>query len=274
MPRCARTEAALKSGKCAINPSVQRTLTSLASNTMLACGIHKCTFRCHRVTDHSKVECNQLVNKTCDRNHQTRVPCRRRDDGCHECVREDQETERRIRRDLDLEAERQKRQAAYMKELTEIQDELDHQRRAIKYVVEEEEQKTTIAQHKADLEALQKTRNNILAQKQQRSQNDDASSPSKAPDLSPGQSNETESEDDVWCAETAKGDWERMKTLGGAQSEPLDALMSMIGLEDVKKELLAIKTKVDTSLRQGVSLASERLSCSLLGNPGTGMRYA
>ena len=33
----------------------------------------------------------------------------------------------------------------------------------------------------------------------------------------------------------------------------------------------ALKSKVDTALRQGISMASERFSCSMLGNPGTGM---
>jgi hypothetical protein len=46
--------------------------------------------------------------------------------------------------------------------------------------------------------------------------------------------------------------------------------MQMIGLEKVKEEFLAVKSKVDTALRQGVSMASERFSCSMLGNPGTG----
>lgn len=180
-------------------------------------------------------------------------------------MRGDQETEKRIRRDLDLEIERQKRQAAYMKELTEIRDEIDHQRRTIRYVIEEDEQKKTISQHRADLEVLQKTHGNILARKQHISQSVDASPPFE--DVSTGQAEL----DDAWCVGTAKGDWERMKALEGAQSTPLDTLMSMIGLEDVKKEFLAIKTKVDTSLRQGVPLTSERFSCTLLGNPGTGM---
>lgn len=254
----------------AANPPFIRALTITASDTPLSCGIHKCTFRCHRVSDHSKVECNQLVSKTCDRNHRIRVTCQRRSDGCHQCVREDEETERRIRRDLDLELERQKRQAAYMRDLAEIQDEIHHQRRTIKYAFEEDEQKITIAQQKADLEALKKTHRNILAQKQQSIQTDGGGPSSKPQALPSEQASET-GNGGIWHQETAKGEWERIKTSEGAQSEPLDSLMSMIGLEDVKKEFLAIKTKVDTSVRQGTSLSSGRFSCSLLGNPGTGI---
>lgn len=44
----------------------------------------------------------------------------------------------------------------------------------------------------------------------------------------------------------------------------------MIGLEDVKAQVLRIKAKVETSIRQGTDLKKERLGLVLLGNPGTG----
>lgn len=47
----------------------------------------------------------------------------------------------------------------------------------------------------------------------------------------------------------------------------------MIGLEEVKNQMLRIKSKVDTSLRQGTDLRKERLGLVLLGNPGTGLSF-
>ncbi|PNY26752.1 NFX1-type zinc finger-containing protein 1 [Tolypocladium capitatum] len=233
----------------------------LYSGATLQCGVHKCRLRCHRVADHSKTKCQQLISKTCARQHQTQVPCCRQQDGCHKCIQEDKEQELQIRRDLDLEAERQKRQAAYVKELSEIHAELDLQRRIIRYEAEEEEQKKTISQHTADLEALKETRNRIHVQKQHTKKSQEA----------PGQGNESGKPDnESTLPGTSKDDWEHMKKFEGAKSKPLDTLMDMIGLEDVKRAFLSIQTKVNTSLRQGVSLATERLSCSLLGNPGTG----
>jgi hypothetical protein len=41
-------------------------------------------------------------------------------------------------------------------------------------------------------------------------------------------------------------------------------------LETVKEKFLAIKSKVDTLVRQGVPLNGERFGAALLGNPGTG----
>jgi hypothetical protein len=42
------------------------------------------------------------------------------------------------------------------------------------------------------------------------------------------------------------------------------------GLEAVKQRFLDIKAKVDTVVRQNVSLKGERYGAVLLGNPGTG----
>jgi hypothetical protein len=42
------------------------------------------------------------------------------------------------------------------------------------------------------------------------------------------------------------------------------------GLEAVKQQFLDIKAKVDTVVRQNVSLKGERYGAVLLGNPGTG----
>jgi DNA replication protein DnaC len=44
----------------------------------------------------------------------------------------------------------------------------------------------------------------------------------------------------------------------------------LVGLESVKQQFLSIKAKVDTVVRQGVSLKGERFGAALLGNPGTG----
>ncbi|CAG8072301.1 unnamed protein product [Penicillium salamii] len=68
----------------------------------------------------------------------------------------------------------------------------------------------------------------------------------------------------------AKSEWDYQKKFCMAQSKEFDELMDMVGLESVKAKFLAIKSKVDTSIRQGVSLDRERFGSVLLGNPGTG----
>jgi hypothetical protein len=68
----------------------------------------------------------------------------------------------------------------------------------------------------------------------------------------------------------AEADWDRQKRVEGAESDAIDALMAMTGLEQVKAKFLDIKAVVDTANRQGVALKN-RYNIALLGNPGTGV---
>ncbi len=65
-------------------------------------------------------------------------------------------------------------------------------------------------------------------------------------------------------------EWQRQKDQENAHNPAIDKIMEMIGLEDVKAQVLKIKAKVETSIRQGTDLKKERLGLVLLGNPGTG----
>jgi hypothetical protein len=133
---------------------------------------------------------------------------------------------------------------------------------------EEEEQKKTLAQQRADVEGLRETA--IRMSEMNDAKNLAAST--KAENSSGA--NHVEEENcptvDLDLPGSAKEEWEYLKQYEMAKSEPLDELMRMIGLEDVKQEFVSIKQKVDTTVRQNTSLASERFSCTMLGNPGTG----
>ncbi|KAG6844632.1 hypothetical protein H0H87_005289, partial [Tephrocybe sp. NHM501043] len=65
-------------------------------------------------------------------------------------------------------------------------------------------------------------------------------------------------------------EWERQKAIEGASSPEIDAIMSMTGLEGVKKEVLSNKAVIEIKKRRGDSLKHERFNAVLLGNPGTG----
>lgn len=239
------------------------------SDAPLNCGLHNCIMRCHRVEDHSKMPCPHKVERICERGHKLKMPCHMRNDKCRTCAREDIETERRIKRDLKLEAERQAREAAYRRELQEIQDEADHERRRLRYRKDEEEQQKTLAQQRADLAALRKTAERVLkAPKAQARQNMPGSFPGVDPPTPPTDADLSGSLQDL--PDGAAQEWQYLKQFEGAKSEPLDQLVGMIGLEEVKSEFLCVKSKVDTAIRQGITLCRERFGCSMLGNPGTG----
>lgn len=248
---------------------IYRVLINYCSDAPLNCGLHNCNMRCHRVDDHSKMPCPQKVERVCDRGHKLKMPCHMRNDKCRTCAQEDLETERRVKRDLKLEADRQAREAAYKRELQEIQDEIDHERRTIRYRKDAEEQQKTLAQQRADLAALKQTAERVLkAEKAQAKQNMPGSFPRADPPTPPTDADSSDSLQDL--PDGAAQEWQYLKQLEGAKNESLDELMGMIGLEEVKSEFLSVKSRVDTAIRQDVSLGKERFGCSMLGNPGTG----
>lgn len=235
--------------------------------------MHKCKSRCHRVIDHSQAPCHEILVKTCERNHKLKVSCDRQNDNCRDCIREDKEQERRIKRDLQLEEDRVRKEEAYVKELQEMDDELDHQRRRNKYLSDEQIREQTLEQRRQELAALKDAE--IRAQEQVKQRDEITRRVAEKAKRRAKQTTSVEREADSQnplgdLPDTAEGEWSYLKEFDGASSKPMDALMSMIGLEEVKQKFLGIKYKVDTAVRQGISLSKERYSCSMLGNPGTG----
>ncbi|KAM3507032.1 hypothetical protein MY10362_002023 [Beauveria mimosiformis] len=173
---------------------------------------------------------------------------------------EEADIARRAKRDLEIEKDRQAKQAAYRQELSIIQDEIESLKRQNKYLQEEESQSRTMQQLREDLAALKETKERQESMEKSR--------------LALTHQNEKsaaliETTSDI-APDSARYEWERMKRDEHASNAELDTLMSMIGLESVKMSFLDIKSTVDTALRQGVSTENERFGCSLLGNPGTG----
>jgi hypothetical protein len=65
-------------------------------------------------------------------------------------------------------------------------------------------------------------------------------------------------------------EWQRQKDVEGTSCTAIDAVMGMIGLEDVKRQMLRIKDKIEVTQRQNTSIEDERFNIVFLGNPGTG----
>ncbi|KUJ17460.1 P-loop containing nucleoside triphosphate hydrolase protein, partial [Mollisia scopiformis] len=73
----------------------------------------------------------------------------------------------------------------------------------------------------------------------------------------------------------AAGEWEQQKRedqeiCDKKWAKPLDDLMALVGLEEVKAQFLAIKAKIDTCGEQNINLKTERFNVIFQGNPGTG----
>ncbi|KAF1835315.1 P-loop containing nucleoside triphosphate hydrolase protein [Decorospora gaudefroyi] len=257
---------------------------------ILKCSVHTCPQRCHQLQDHSKMNCKAIITSTCAKSHKVTRRCHESATAtCRKCEAELQAQERRRQRDHQLDKERQDKQRAYALRLIEIEDEIEHQKRILKDQGDERDRQQAIEQKRQDLSNLRAKANRPPQQpapassepSATRSNNTSASKdgsaapkPAQAP--TPGTTaspqpttieNETQPD---WDKSDARDDWEWQKEFEGAENEALDSLVSMIGLESVKQQFLAIKAKVDVVVRQNVSLKGERFGAALLGNPGTG----
>lgn len=168
-----------------------------------------------------------------------------------------------------MEMERQSKQDAYRSQLQDLEDEIDLHRRQMKYAAEETEQENTVREKTNQLKTLRETKKRMEEAKNKAAQNElhqktSSKNGSGSDDSAKAKSNF------VANPSKARDEWETMKSSQEVSNDALDKLMEMIGLESVKDQFLSIKSSVDTKIRQGVSLADERFSCSLLGNPGTG----
>jgi hypothetical protein len=194
---------------------------------------------------------------------------------CKKCEAELRAQEERQKRDYKLDQERQAKQQAYAAKLAEIEDEISHQKRLIKDQDEEQARQNALAQRKQDLLNLKEKGTGApkapveppsTLQRPITPQNSEGSRPQATTPSVPAASSDTSdptSDDGApaqsdaqpdWNESEARDDWLEQKELWGAENEALDSLMSMIGLESVKEQFLAIKDKIDTLVRQDVPL--------------------
>ncbi|KAI1142174.1 P-loop containing nucleoside triphosphate hydrolase protein [Hypoxylon sp. FL0543] len=283
---------------------------SLPCNETLSCGKHTCPMRCHMRVDHSKMPCHEIINDVCSQQHKFVWLCSQKTPpACQTCRQEKEERERKARRDKNLELERQAKQLAYTKQLRAIQDDIAAQRKILKDAQEERIRQQTLEQHRMELAQLTRQAQKPVDTTRPTSQapppvqkatqhavdpgkanaqgpNCDVPSPNIMPGLSPKENTPvaaTEHDDTASEAShessnvpvtkelsSAEVDWQHQKDYENASNEALDSLFKMIGLENVKKEFLTIKARIDTALRQGAEIKDERFGAALLGNPGTG----
>lgn len=233
----------------------------------LKCGLHICERKCHRLEDHTNAPCNQLIEKICVKQHAYKVRCEENHAGCSECRKEEEDIRRRAKRDLELEKARMARRDSYRRELEKIQDEIAHEKLLLKLAQENEDQRRDLKQSRDDLAALKETNSRRDAMKQAKMT---AKLASKFNTTSNSPSTSTKSSTKDIDPGSAQEEWEDLKREERASNTTLDALMGMVGLEDVKRAFLTLKGRVDTATRQCIPMESERFGCTLLGNPGTG----
>ncbi|KAE8380077.1 P-loop containing nucleoside triphosphate hydrolase protein [Aspergillus bertholletiae] len=261
----------------------------LPCGVKLSCGVHTCPYKCHQLSDHSKMKCEKITKWTCSRGHKTTRPCFQINGTCQPCIAEDEAEEAKKKRDMELDLQRERKQKEYLRQVAELQDEISHQRRLQRERREDEDRKKILVGYQNDLNTLVSTSpssqgssvTNISTTNNPNNftTNSNGSSPNNrlptSGKQSPVQSAKKSQVHQVPLRSKpnnspAWDDWEYQKTYLGAHSNSIDKLMAMIGLEQVKQKFLTIKARVDTALRQGIDLKKERFGSVLIGNPGTG----
>ncbi|KAH8675878.1 P-loop containing nucleoside triphosphate hydrolase protein [Xylariales sp. PMI_506] len=276
---------------------------------MLSCGTHRCPSRCHIRIDHSRMTCEAIQNTLCPKKHRLIWRCAdKKPPPCLICRAAEDERRRKERRAKKLEDDRAARQLEYAKKLQDVDDKIASERQRLREKQEDATRQMVLSQRENELAKLVKenqatSKSPELAHTacitsthpQSLDPTLGTNSPTKVSDAGLCDTepvNETSkkiaaaaevktTESKLELTEVASKPFERkesaaekewlyMKQYNGDANDAIDKLMEMIGLESVKKSFLSIKVKVDTVVRQDVSLEYERLSAALLGNPGTG----
>ncbi|KAJ7104159.1 P-loop containing nucleoside triphosphate hydrolase protein [Mycena belliarum] len=273
-----------------------------ACGSILNCGLHPCTSKCHQISDHSKMECRQIMQSKCTKGHLQSWKCYKRAPAtCDKCDREAQIAENKRQKEHALQEKRAAAQVAYAQKLAAIDAEIAAKNQELQDARLETERSLAIQQKEKDLEdakarvargVVSGTRpNKSLPALPSGSANPITPPFTPAPltesvSGTPGQARapspiqaRSSSERPSFPAHSntlqapispSRDEWQRQKDFEGADNDAIDAIMEMIGLEEVKCQVLGIKAKIDTTARQNASLKDERFNVTFLGNPGTG----
>ncbi|KAI0067131.1 P-loop containing nucleoside triphosphate hydrolase protein [Artomyces pyxidatus] len=268
-------------------------------NSMLNCGLHTCPSKCHQLYDHSKMECEHIMSANCSQGlHRQSWKCHKKQPlTCPKCEKEVKAAEKRQKEAFELQQRRDAEQLEHAKKLAELDEQIEAERQAQKDADLVQERVNALRQKKLDLEAARaQTLRKASAPPPQApvpSPSTQAPSPPRHPASPPpatpsGPSVSSPSAkvspptvamsgqvDPPALAKPSEpspsqSEWQRQKDMEGAQNPHIDSIMEMVGLEQVKAQVLAIKNKIDVTLRQGTSVKDERFNVVLLGNPGTG----
>ena len=259
---------------------------------MLNCGLHKCTSSCHQLLDHSKVLCRTVLTLKCINGHNQSWQCHSgAPPACSNCERDRKEAAKRAQRALEQKLKRDDIIQNHLKEVAKIEDEMEQITQSIKDAQLNSEQKAVLAQKRMDLSAAKEradeTRNSHQKDPLGVFKDDHPSSKSlplgKPSQTSTGPAksalaNHSGLREQIKIAvehnkSPSKTEWQRQKDQENAYNPAIDKIVDMIGLENVKAQVLKIKANVEASIRRGTDLRKERLGLVLLGNPGTGIFF-
>ncbi|KAL2044224.1 hypothetical protein N7G274_002929 [Stereocaulon virgatum] len=250
-------------------------------NVFLQCGVHICPHRCHQLFDHSKMECKHLVQSKCSVGHVQSWSCHAgKPASCRPCENKRRSKEKALQEEFVRQQRREQKQKEHAAEMTRLDEEIRMMREEIVDGQMSKEMAESIKQKKQDLADAR-----VLAKGPSRSSVN--AKGAACAQISPltrcgenvtsacgttedvRESKEVGSQDEH-ALSPSESEWDRQKRVDNASNGAIDSLMKMTGLEEVKAQVLKIKARADTALRQNTNVKDERYGIVLLGNPGTG----
>ncbi|KAL8734543.1 MAG: hypothetical protein Q9166_001443 [cf. Caloplaca sp. 2 TL-2023] len=253
-------------------------------NVMLNCNVHLCPSYCHQLSDHSKLACDVLLDDKCNKGHVMVWKCfHGRPKDCPICEKATAAARKKREKDLKLQEKRDRESEAHARRLAEIESKVEAKRQECIDLKLSEDRAQAIRQKERDLESITSMaiRDKTSAPAQQNIQPSDGLSSTKEVEKAPSttvsddRNHTMNASDQPVTMQTnftseSRDDWQHQKEVEHAANEAIDEIMDLVGLEDVKSQVLRIKAKIDTSKRQQSDLKKERFNAAFLGNPGTG----
>ena len=280
-----------RGGPYGIRP-LSLTRSRASSGVMLSCGLHQCPSKCHPVVDHSNIECRKILEDQCPQSHLLRWQCwKDKPDPCPKCEKEAKERENRKIRDHELEQRRKVKEIEYRRQLEAIDEQIRVRQEEAQDRATQRDRDTHLQQRLQDLRISGMTSSVVITGDLSNPTSKDIqhSTPPTENGIAPNDSislqrsepmdtstgepstmdTRVHTNDDATLS-SARDEWDRQKSIEGAENESLDKVTEMIGLEEIKQRFLDIKAKAEMVIRQGADMKNERFGAVLLGNPGTG----
>ncbi|RYP13854.1 hypothetical protein DL767_010543 [Monosporascus sp. MG133] len=243
---------------------------------------------CHYRSDHSKMDCDRIVDVKCPKGHVQKRKCyETRPPKCKKCDVEDKRAEKILERDMELQDQRLRAQVKHDMDIADLDLQIQKIREEAEDKKTAQERARALEQKKRDLEAAQHQATQVLQQASQKASqlttpppatNASASDNNGKVPRQPGTqgqkisatSKSSASKPTALKKSASEIEWERQKRVEAASNAAIDDLMALTGLEEVKAKFLDIKAKLETVARQGIDMKKERMGMVMLGNPGTG----
>lgn len=204
---------------------------------------------------------------------------------CQKCEKKAKDDAEKLQKAFERQKQKEAEQAEHARRMAELDEQVATERAKIRDAQLEQERKHAISEKEKELQqtislGTRKQRSAMNAETLNHKENAGSSSTPGSPTVPVGSTLSSEAEAEAMDEadqtptplpkSTAQQDWEYQKNVQGANSDAIDGIMELIGLEAVKSQVLGIKAKIDITKKQNTSMKDERFNIVLLGNPGTG----